>query len=540
VTSPAWPTESTRLRDAAPDAVPGPVSVLRLLGSARPADVPAVLAVLAPDQLAEAVAAVDLPLAPAVAAHISQHGPAQARRTLARRLVQQPEHVPARPLTLDRYLRVLGEAAAAGYRDQDVDRIRAVALEALCAGSLSAEQVVEHTRPAALALALAASTPADQSRPGARRATGDVRVLVARRLGEAFGADDGRWAAAIMLSGGFGGFGGFRGSLPELVERVRAEPAEPADRVDLGDSSGCADRSTHSDHAAQNVLLALAPRTVATRYLAGPAEPATAFRPRARDHHWEWMLTSGPLSRPLVDHVLAHGTAGQRRNLIGNKLCPDSVLEQALPGHTREILLRATIPPHVRAAAFRTFEREPREARLWARGLAGDGRDQLIDLAWDLTDRPSLLRQVVSAVLTRADPATLTCLYGALAEAAGPEPVWALELERTESLDAALPQVRDSMAACSAEPLVDAARQTPRRHWIDALEPEAFGGQLLRADAELDRVGHFPLEALVAAHLDGRPERWREVARRLAAGAAPVTSVIAAVAALPAASALTP
>ena len=92
------------------------------------------------------------------------------------------------------------------------------------------------------------------------------------------------------------------------------------------------------------------------------------------------------------------------------------------------------------------------------------------------------------------------------------------------------------MATCTAEPLVEAARQTPRRHWTDALDPEAFGGQLLRAEAELDRTGHFPLEALVAARLDGRPERWREVARRLAAGAVPVESVIAAAGGPPAAS----
>lgn len=536
MTSPAWATESERLRAAAPDAVPGPVSVLRLLGSARPADVPAVLDALTPDQLAEAVATVDLPLAPAVATHISKRGPGPARRSLARRLVQQPEHVPPRPMSLEAYLLHLNQVAATDYRDDAVARMRAVALTALCAGALTAEQVVEYTRPAALTLALAVCTPADWSRPGARRATGDIRVLLARRLSAALGADDGLWHAAITFSGSF------TGTVAELTRATRADRVTRAGRAGHFDEALVAagfrrfSDLSRSDHAPQNVLLALAPHAVAARYLAGLADTASTFRATARGYQWEWMLASAPLSRPLVDHVLANGTAGQRLKLIGNELCPDFVLEQALPRHTREILHRKILPPHIRAQAFRTFDRAPREARLWARGMTGAGRDQLVDLAWSLTDAPNLVRHVVSATADRADPATLTCLYGALAEAAGPEPVWALELERTGTLDAALPQVRASMATCTAEPLVEAARQTPRRHWTDALDPEAFGGQLLRAEAELDRTGHFPLEALVAARLDGRPERWREVARRLAAGAAPVESVIAAAGGPPAAS----
>jgi len=235
--------------------------------------------------------------------------------------------------------------------------------------------------------------------------------------------------------------------------------------------------------------------------------------------------------------VLAHGTAGRRRRLLRNELCPDFVLEQASVGYTRDILLRRLLPPHVRSRAFHFFDREPREARLWARSMAERGRDELVDLAWSLLDAPELLRQVVVAALGRADQPTLTCLYGALAEAAGPEPVWALDLERAGSLDAVLPPVRASMALCSAEPLVEAARQTPRRHWIDVLDPEQFGCQGLRAEAELDRTGHFPLEGLVAAHLDGRADFWAELARRLAAGAAPVEAAIAGVAALTAVSA---
>ena len=514
--SPAWPSDSLRLRQASLDAVPGPVAVLRLLGSARPADVATALGALTADQLTEAVATVELPLAPALVAYLSQRAPAQVRRMLARRLVQQPEHVPPRPVGLDAYLRVLADDAP-GDADLGVAvaRIRALALEALCAGALTAEQVLDHTRPAALALALAVCTPAEYPRAWFRRATGDVRVLLARHLSEELGEDDERWSAAIDLSGSFAG---------SVAELVRSDEAPGSVHRFLN--------PYRSSYASQNVLLALAPPEVAARYLAGRLAPDHSPSATAAAYKGEWIIGSGPLSRPLVERVVAHGTIGQFRRLLSNDLCPDYVLERVHSGYAREVLLRKINPPHVLSRAFRAFaEREPpHEALRWTAGLPGHGGDKLVDLAWSLTGVPELLHQVVAAALDRADPATLTCLYGALADAAGPEPVWALDLERAGRLDAVLPQVRASMAAGGAEPLLEAARQTPRRHWIDVLDPEQFGCQGLRAEAELDRTGHFRLEALVAAHLDGRPERWAEVSRRLAAAATPVEAVIADVA----------
>jgi hypothetical protein len=519
-TSPAWPTESLRLREAAPDAVPGPVALLRLLGSARPADVVPALAALSADQLAEAVATAELPLAPAVVAHISQWGPGPVRRMLARRLVQQPEHVPPRPLGLDAYLRMLEEDAPSGADlGAAVARIRALALEALCAGSLTARQIVEHTRPAALALALAVCTPAEYSRPWLRRATGDVRVLLARRLAEALGEDDERWARVIDLSGSFAG------SVAELLRSDRAP--------------GGLHRFLHPDrsaYASQNILLALAPHPVAARYLdrlvenelVGPPD-----RPQTADDQGEWLLGSAPLSRVLVDHDLAYTSVRRYHRLLKNVLCPDYVLEQMDLGHAREVLLKRIVPPDVLSRVFREFAglAGVDEALRWTAA----GGDRLVDLAWWLTDDPALLHQVVAGLRSRTEPAELTCVYGALAVAAGPEPVWALDLERAGSLDAVLPAVRASMAAGSAEPLVEAARRTPRRHWVDLLDAEDFGAQGLRAEQELDRTGHFPLEGLVAARLDGRPELWAEVAWAIATRRMPVEAAIAAAGSHPAA-----
>ncbi|MBS2533375.1 hypothetical protein KGQ20_11385 [Catenulispora sp. NF23] len=511
-----WPTESVRLRAEAPDSVPGPAAVLRLLGSARRADVAQALDTLSPDQLAEAVTTVALPLAPAVVAHISEHGPAPARRILARRLVEQPESVPQRPLTLDAYLRALPEVETDDPWNDLLPRLRARALEALCGATLTAEQLVEHTRPAGLTLALAVCTPADRLRPWVRRATGDIRALLARRLAEELGEDYESWAAVITLGGTF------RGTFAELLHGDDATP-----RV------WRFVRETRSDHAAQNVLLALAPRGIAARYLADLDGPPAVRGSGTPDPRWELMLSSGPLCRPLIEHVIALGTAEQVLWLVKNKLCPDSTLERVLPGHAADIFDLPLTSPHVAGRAFRSMDREGQNRVRLAWWVRGASQDQLMDLAWSLTDAPGPLHELVLALFPDpVEPSMLTCMYAALAEAAGPEPVWALELRRAGTLEQAMPEVRASMAACSAAPLIEAARRTPRRHWIDTLDDDGFGCQLLRTEAELDRTGHLPLEALVAEQLDGRPDRWRAVARRLAAAAGPVEAVMAEAAAL--------
>ncbi|NUR29037.1 MAG: hypothetical protein HOV83_24880 [Catenulispora sp.] len=467
---------------------------------------------MTPEALAEAVRTVALPLAPAVVAGVLGARPSAAREALSCRLVQRPECVPVRTVGLPEYRRALEAAAVDGYRDVTVSRLRTLALEALRAGTLTAEQVVEHTRPAALTVTLGVCTPDDYVRPGARRATGDVRALIHRLLSARLGDDPRRWSALLEASGGFGG------TLTELLDGYEAQAPG-------GFRSFFA--SPRTDHNPQSLLLGLAPRHVAEQYLNTLDDVPNPVPPGPAQYRWGWMLTSGPLTRPLVDHVLARGLPGQRRWLARNELSPDSALERIGTGNAQEVLLRQVSPPRFRRAAFRAFDRDPAQIRTWALNMLGDRRDQLLDLVWDLIDDPVTLRQAVAAVSTRADEDTLVCAYGALAFAAGPEPVWALELQRAGSLEQALPAVRDSLLTGTADPLVDAARKVPRRHWLDAVGDEDRRYQALRTDAELDRIGHFPREALVAAHLDGHPERWRAVARRLAGGAAgPVEAVI--------------
>jgi hypothetical protein len=93
--------------------------------------------------------------------------------------------------------------------------------------------------------------------------------------------------------------------------------------------------------------------------------------------------------------------------------------------------------------------------------------------------------------------------YARLASAAGPEPVWALELERAGSLERMHEAVRASMTEHSAAPLVAAAAdyQSP----YPARVAEAWDAAFHPTRPDLaDRVRE---------HLDGRPERWLRLLR---------------------------
>ena len=91
--------------------------------------------------------------------------------------------------------------------------------------------------------------------------------------------------------------------------------------------------------------------------------------------------------------------------------------------------------------------------------------------------------------------------YDRLAQLAGPEPVWSLELELSGGLDLLFhPAVRASMATGSSAPLVAAAASIPLPG-----PPRPAPNQ--------DSLTDWPLEDAVHSHLDGRLERWRTMLR---------------------------
>ena len=111
---------------------------------------------------------------------------------------------------------------------------------------------------------------------------------------------------------------------------------------------------------------------------------------------------------------------------------------------------------------------------------------------------PELLHAVLRRINHTLPIDRRIAAYARLAAAAGPEPVWALELQRAGSLERMHEAVRDSMAAHSDVPLQEAAVGTeqPRPERVTQAWDAAF--QPTRPDTA-DRV---------RVHLDGRPDRW--------------------------------
>lgn len=104
-------------------------------------------------------------------------------------------------------------------------------------------------------------------------------------------------------------------------------------------------------------------------------------------------------------------------------------------------------------------------------------------------------------MLPDLNPADRLRLYARLAELAGPEPVWAVELERVVVLDRMMPAVRASMASGDTAPLVLAVAQTP----LDAIPGPADDRWSRTSD------GRTP-EEIARAAFDGRPDRWLALA----------------------------
>ena len=125
---------------------------------------------------------------------------------------------------------------------------------------------------------------------------------------------------------------------------------------------------------------------------------------------------------------------------------------------------------------------------------------------------PVLLNTVLRKLNTHLHPVHRLLAYAALAEEAGPEVVWALEVERTGSTLSVSEEVRASMAVGSAAPLAAAAE----RIRSDAL-PGSFDGagamppELTDEDFAEHSIS-WPDVDLVRDLLDGHAERWLALA----------------------------
>lgn len=404
------------------------------------------------------------------------------------------------PLSAEEY-RALVERCQTPIPGSDrFPRLRTVALAALRSGTMTTAEVLELTRPAALVPVMAlARDDADDRRPGERRAADDLRRLLARHAVGRLGDDPGRWARAAARVNHFAG---------TVLELFAASESEAESCFGSSDGSGHF-KDTTVDHDAANVLLALAPRDVAEQVLT--AEDAEAWITAAAG--------AGPLCRALVEHVLTSGDRQQRERLAGNGFTPDTILARLLdtttdPGVMYAILGRAEVDWEIFERAYvvaahghdlrdwivKRFRSDPLKALIALRSAADDP-------AWVL----SVLRPVYQGL---REPVRIAA-YVLLAEVAGVETVWAMEQERTGTVTKAAPYVRESMATGDAAPLIEAARTHPLPDRVKALRIVP----VQTTEEKLDEPFARPVEHAIRTRLDGRVDRWLDLADLLEAEA---------------------
>lgn len=385
--------------------------------------------------------------------------------------------------------------------------IREGARVALLAGTMVAAEVLEHTRPARVAVTLAVCKESSESQPGERRAADDVRVLLDRYTADRLADDPDRWARVIA------GVNTFPGTVPDLL--AEAEAGVEADAEPDPESSPNHRSSSLADVNAANILLALAPRAVAEQVVAAKSMERTIAA----------VAGEAPLCRALVEHVLTRGTFEQRLRLAANNVTPDAVLLRLLEQSRDDTILHAILERDfvAREVLRRVYVVVPRDdwLRRWILQRAQDDpataldalRHTTDDMAWMLETRRSAFRYLYRRDRILAD--------AMLAEAAGVEAVWAMELDRAGTLESMAPHVRASMGTGDAEPLIQAARAAAAEQ-AEELEDDDLDDDdpLLnppRTLAGLDDPFSRPLEALIRSRLDGRLDRWLHLAELLRA-----------------------
>ena len=382
-------------------------------------------------------------------------------------------------------------------------------------GSLSAPEAVAHAEPAAEVLALALPTPPGLTTyytakgkngfaphfvripPEAEeRYQADLRAAVVAALGP----DPVRWLKVLTR------VAAWEGSLGDLLAAIDTDqppplPTRRGSRWPRG-----------VDPAA--VLLELAPPEVVAAVVEAAGllpDAAEFFAPetRALAGVLTRVLDRGPEPRWLLNLALdPHGTPAMRLAAARNPAATVGTLWRLADREPAEPRVLAAVYLHPLASL------ELRIAALVRSEAAGGLYPGLVRRLVTRYAEPALLQPTLESrdpellhnVLRRSNRALQTdrrvVAYSRLAEAAGPEPVWALELERAGSLDKMHEAVRASMTEHSDEPLHAAATGIARP------DPERVAASW---DADFQSSRPDTAER-VRGHLDGRPELWMRLA----------------------------
>lgn len=434
----------------------GPARVLNLLHAAHPDDVPRVLNLMTDAELDAGLAS---ELCDPVLRAADRDGPRPDRQALCRALLAP------RP-ALVALLQEPGRAP-----------------EAVCAASRALYQpmlpdgVTPFGRPQA-----------------------DLRRLIAGRINGALGDAWPLWHGVLTR------IGAWEGSFADLIALATSwGPRPPASDLPIK-------HKAPTEIFPPGVLFGMAPPRVGEAILAYTG-------PRSQDLV-ESLLKLAPYHPAYLEHVLGPaGTSYHEGCLAQSRAMPlaaahDFLTRSANPRVPR-LLANAHDDLPLRLHAVRVIRADPRAQeragtletsveQIHATLTAADTAESLIGYLAEL--RPILKRHP-------AGPRLRLLAYPRLARMAGPEAVWAVELEYCTRLEDMTPAVRASMETNSSAPLeqVAAGIEAPGRPPEPPLQvPPA----------------HWPLEDAVHAHLDHRPERWRVLIELAGTDPAPVAGLV--------------
>ncbi|MEZ0113166.1 hypothetical protein ABH920_007196 [Catenulispora sp. EB89] len=364
-------------------------------------------------------------------------------------------------------IKALRRALAAVDRLPAIDRHAALAelvRRGLVTGALTAAEVVATVRPAAETLALL--VPGDTA---AHHCFDGGRYAIPER-GLAWVADRIRAEATAVLSvlgeepAAWGALWGrvvsWGGTLPELVASAASATAVTGGGSSAPDRQPQAAAPPSATRHARTVdpivaLVSLAPPAALADILrAVPDEPYIAGAVAQ-------MLDRSPLAPILIRFAFGpQGTSDMRRSLAHNTATDESTLWRLLlrdPVETRvlaEVFIRRGATDDLRLAALLRSHAAGGLHPVLAAHLrkTAPGADTVAPAL--VTGDPEQIHAALAPVIKTVDPGHRALAYAALAAAAGPEAVWALELARVGTLAKAEPAVQASVAAGDGAPLV--------------------------------------------------------------------------------------
>jgi hypothetical protein len=239
------------------------------------------------------------------------------------------------------------------------------------------------------------------------------------------------------------------------------------------------------------VLLALAPPDVVTDVLRHTA-------PRS-EGMLQGLLMHAPYHPAYLEYAFGpEGSDFARRSLCSNGDKPLAVAHELLdrdlgPEITEEI---ATAHDDL-ALRLRVYRSLDESADPWKTSRLGQSTPEQVHAVLAEAETAEELYWLLTVLRRKTNAAVFRMIaYGRLAELAGPEPVWSLEMAAAGGLELLVhPAVRESMAGGGVAPLVAAAEA------VNPPGPPPTPPQ--------DSLTEWPVEDAVRGRLDGRLDRWR-------------------------------